>query len=71
MGDENALLDFRKRFDDLKSSESQRQSLIQELLDQNARLVYDCQQIGQDLAIEKDARRQLQTRIKDELEPLM
>ncbi|KAI4275669.1 MAG: hypothetical protein LQ337_003062 [Flavoplaca oasis] len=56
MGDENALLHFRKRFDDWKSSESQRQSLIQ---------------IGQDLAIEKDARRQLQTRIKDELEPLM
>ncbi|KAL8892763.1 MAG: hypothetical protein Q9215_000355 [Flavoplaca cf. flavocitrina] len=56
MGDENALLDFRKRFDDLKSLESQRRSLIQ---------------TGQDLAIEKDARRQLQTRIKDELEPLM
>ncbi|KAL8882764.1 MAG: hypothetical protein Q9192_007525 [Flavoplaca navasiana] len=84
MGDENALLDFRKRFDDFKTLESQRRSLIQahheaheltvvdeDLLDQNARLVYDCKQTGQDLAIEKDARRQLQTRIKDELEPLM
>ncbi|KAL9034242.1 MAG: hypothetical protein Q9180_005515, partial [Flavoplaca navasiana] len=32
MDDENALLDFRKRFDDLKSSESQRQSLIQKFV---------------------------------------
>ncbi|KAL8672329.1 MAG: hypothetical protein Q9168_003213 [Polycauliona sp. 1 TL-2023] len=73
MGDENALLDFRKRFDELKAIDSQKQTLIQpgkDLIDQNEKLSFECKQIGQDLVIEKDARRLLQTRIKDELEPL-
>ncbi|KAL8649552.1 MAG: hypothetical protein Q9226_005528 [Calogaya cf. arnoldii] len=65
MSDENALLDFRKRFDELQVADSQRQTLIQ-----NQKLLCECKQIGQDLVIEKDARRHLQTRIKDELEPL-
>ncbi|KAL8639814.1 MAG: hypothetical protein Q9226_008823, partial [Calogaya cf. arnoldii] len=41
-----------------------------DLLEQNQKLLCECKQIGQDLVIEKDARRHLQTRIKDELEPL-
>ncbi|KAL9576767.1 MAG: hypothetical protein Q9203_007673 [Teloschistes exilis] len=50
-----ALMDFRRRFDELKISDSQRQSLIQMSLD---------------LESERTERRRLQNRINDELEPL-
>ncbi|KAL8626934.1 hypothetical protein Q9189_007377 [Teloschistes chrysophthalmus] len=50
-----SLMDFRKRFDELKVSDSQRQSLIQMSLD---------------LESERNERRRLQNRINDELEPL-
>ncbi|KAL8991424.1 MAG: hypothetical protein Q9169_007871 [Polycauliona sp. 2 TL-2023] len=42
-----------------------------DLIDQNEKLSCDCKQMGLDLVMEKDARRLLQTRIKDELEPLI
>ncbi|KAL9576047.1 MAG: hypothetical protein Q9212_007432 [Teloschistes hypoglaucus] len=54
-GGDVSLMDFRKRFDELKLSDSQRQSLIQMSLD---------------LESERNERRRLQNRINDELEPL-
>ncbi|KAL8729368.1 MAG: hypothetical protein Q9166_004761 [cf. Caloplaca sp. 2 TL-2023] len=70
MGDKSALLDFRKRFDELKASESQRQTLIQDLIEQNEKLLHEYQQVSLDLESEKGGRRLLQGRIRDELDPM-
>ncbi|KAL8946065.1 MAG: hypothetical protein Q9222_007490 [Ikaeria aurantiellina] len=70
MDDENALLDFRKRFDELKTSETQRQKLIEDVIDKYDKLLQVSRQTALDLESEKSTRRQLQSRIRDELDPL-
>ncbi|KAL8665392.1 MAG: hypothetical protein Q9202_002285 [Teloschistes flavicans] len=69
-GDGTALMGFRNRFDELKASDSQRQSLVQELIDQNDKLLHECQRMNLDLESERNERRRLQKRISEELEPL-
>ncbi|KAL8711232.1 MAG: hypothetical protein Q9220_004377 [cf. Caloplaca sp. 1 TL-2023] len=70
MDDENTLLDFRKRFDELKVSETQRQKLIEDVIGQYDKLLQVSRQTALDLESEKSARRQLQGRIRDELDPM-
>lgn len=43
---------------------------MQDLIDQNDKLVRDNKQMADDLESEKDGRRRLQDRIREELEPL-
>ncbi|KAL8749024.1 MAG: hypothetical protein Q9184_006968 [Pyrenodesmia sp. 2 TL-2023] len=47
-----------------------RRTDVQDLIDQNDELARDCLQLSQDLDTEKNERRRLQNRIRDELEPL-